>query len=570
MYKFNSKKISNNPGVYLFKDEKSNIIYVGKAKNLRHRVSSYFIKNNDRLYKKHLIVDSIDDIETIITNSEKEALILESNLIKKYRPKYNVLLKDNSEYCFLKIDCNKKLYVPEISIVRRKTEEDFVNKKKNTKDITYFGPYTSKKDLLSLLKIISKIFPYQCLKIKNLNKIYSRDNKNVLLSPCFNYYIKRCAGICCGEITKEEYRETINSIIDFFSGNIKELEDYLNSKMKEYSEKKNYEQALDYKNKIELLENIINRQNVRDISNNDIDILSVYIYSKLAVVNVFSIVKGVLLNKQNFIVQTNNFIDWYDDVGDEYKQNIITEFVKQNYINSISNNKTIVIYDDKYIDKEQLIGLNVKIRKYKTKSELGLIEMGEKNCESYINKEQINFVVLEKIKNKINLDKIPKRIECFDISNIQGKYAVGSMSVFIDGLPSKDNYRKFKIRMKNEPDDPMMMREVLGRRLSKKNLTEWGVPDLIVIDGGLTQLGAVLRAFNESKKNIEINKILSKIEIVSLAKKEEEVFYYKDGDIKKVSGKDLYILRQIRDEAHRFGIGYFRNRYRKQFSLQNK
>jgi len=372
------------------------------------------------------------------------------------------------------------------------------------------------------------------------------------------------------KITKEEYRETINSIIDFFSGNIKELEDYLNSKMKEYSEKKNYEQALDYKNKIELLENIINRQNVRDISNNDIDILSVYIYSKLAVVNVFSIVKGVLLNKQNFIVQTNNFIDWYDDVGDEYKQNIITEFVKQNYINSISNNKTIVIYDDKYIDKEQLIGLNVKIRKYKTKSELGLIEMGEKNCESYINKEQINFVVLEKIKNKINLDKIPKRIECFDISNIQGKYAVGSMSVFIDGLPSKDNYRKFKIRMKNEPDDPMMMREVLGRRLSKKNLTEWGVPDLIVIDGGLTQLGAVLRAFNESKKNIEINKILSKIEIVSLAKKEEEVFYYKDGDIKKVSGKDLYILRQIRDEAHRFGIGYFRNRYRKQFSLQNK
>ena len=174
MYKFNAKKIPNSPGVYLFKDKNSNVIYVGKAKNLKHRVSSYFIKNNDRLYKKHLIVDSICDIETIVTSSEREALILESNLIKKYKPKYNILLKDNSEYCFLKINLSDKLYIPEIDIVRRKTEDDILNNKNKKKDVIYFGPHTSKKDLVDLLKVISKIFPYQCLKVKKINKIYKR------------------------------------------------------------------------------------------------------------------------------------------------------------------------------------------------------------------------------------------------------------------------------------------------------------------------------------------------------------------------------------------------------------
>ncbi|HQL11901.1 MAG TPA: excinuclease ABC subunit UvrC [bacterium] len=563
MYKFNAKKIPNSPGVYLFKDKNSNVIYVGKAKNLKHRVSSYFIKNNDRLYKKHLIVDSICDIETIVTSSEREALILESNLIKKYKPKYNVLLKDNSEYCFLKINLSDMLYIPEIDIVRRKTENDILNNKNKKKDVIYFGPYTSKKDLVDLLKVISKIFPYQCLKVKKINKIYKKNkNKKIILSPCFNYHIKRCAGICCGEITNIEYREIINNIISFFSGDIKQLSEYLNSKMLEFSNNKNYEQALKYRDKIKLLNEVVNKQSVRNISNNDLDILSIYLYNKLAIINIFSIVKGVLLNKKNFVMQTNNFIEWYDNIDDDrYKQDIITEFIKQNYSNFFETNKTIVVYDDKYIDKKQFNVLGINIRKYRTGTEKKLIDMGEKNCEAYINKEQINFSVLEKIQKKLNLNKVPKRIECFDISNIQGQYAVGSMSVFIDGFPAKECYRKFKIKIKNEPDDPLMMKEVLSRRLSYKNLNDWGVPDLIVLDGGITQLGAVLSLGEKYK-------ILSKIKIVSLAKKEEEIFYVDNGGIKKVSGKDLYILRQIRDEAHRFGIGYFRSRYKKQFEIK--
>lgn len=571
MYKFNSKKIPNNPGVYLFKDQKSSVIYVGKAKNLKNRVSSYFIKNNDRLYKKHLIVDSIFDIETIITNSEKEALILESNLIKKYKPKYNVLLKDNSEYSFLKIDCSSKLYIPEISIIRRKTEKDFLNSNKKNKEVFYFGPYTSKKDLMDLLKKLSKIFPYQCLKIKNLNNIYKQKrDKGVLLSPCFNYHIKRCAGICCGDITNREYREIIKNVISFFSGNIKQLEDYLNLKMMEFSKNKNYEQALRYKNDIELLGGITDKQSARGIDNKDVDIVSIYLYNKVVVVNIFSVVNGVLLSKKNFLMQVNRFMDWYDDFlnNNEYKQNLITEFVKQNYINSFEKNKTIIVFDDKYISKEEFKNLNINIRKYKTDVEKRLIELGEKNAISYINKEQINFLLLEKIRTKLNLEKVPKRIECFDISNIQGKYAVGSMSVFIDGLPDNSLYRKFKIKLKNEPNDPLMMSEVLKRRLSIKNLNEWGVPDLIVVDGGLTQLGAVLKIFEGLKKNNDIKKRTSKINIVSLAKKEEEIFYFKNNDIKKIQAKDLYILRQIRDEAHRFGIGYFRSRYGKQFKIK--
>ena len=568
MFKFDNKKIPNTPGVYLFKDEKSNIVYVGKAKNLKNRVKSYFLKNQDRLYKKHLIVDSIFDIETISTNSEKEALILESNMIKKYKPKYNVLLKDNSEYCFLKINKDPRLYVPEISIVRRKTEIDLENKSSN-KNLIYFGPYTSKKDLLNVLRIISKVFPYQCQKIKTLN------NKKVQnkLSPCFNYYIKRCAGICCGDITRDEYMELIDNIINFFSGNIKELKDYLNSKMLKFSDEKKYEQALIYKNRILLLESVVDKQYARTVGAGDMDILSLYLYNDIGIVNIFNIKNGVLLNKKNFIIDLNNSKLLYDNLDDDvevqeqYRQNIIEEFINQNYISQLDFNfdKTIVVDDSKFIDDKIFLDFNIKIRKYNKPGEKSLLDMGTQNAIFYINKNQINFEILEKIKDKLELNDIPKRIECFDISNIQGKFAVGSMSVFIDGLPKTSEYRKFKIKIENEPNDVGMMREVLSRRLSYKNLQNWGVPNLIVIDGGLGQLDGVLSVFNDIKKNKKLKNYLNKINIVSLAKREEDIFYFKSEHIKKVSAKKLYILRQIRDEAHRFGIGYFRARYRKQF-----
>ena len=468
MFKFDSKKISKNPGVYLFKDEKSTIVYIGKAKNLKNRVKSYFLENNDRLYKKHLIVDDIFDIETIVTNSEKEALILESNLIKKYRPKYNVLLKDNSEYCFLKIDNSSKLYLPEISIVRRKTENDFDNlKNKRNKDVVYFGPYTSKKNLLDTLRLLSKTFSFQCLKIKNINNKY-KANENVILSPCFNYHIKRCAGICCGKITRDEYREIIKNIISFFNGNIKELSEYLDMKMRKFSKDKKYEEALKYKNKIELLESIVDKQYMRTEEVGEIETVNVYLYDTVAVINLFNIKNGVLLNKKNYIIQLNDSKIFYnafnDDATEElYKQNILEEFIEQYCASFLdfSVKKTFVLFNDEYIDRDIFKAFNIEIRKFKNDNEKRLLELGEENSVSYINKDQINSKVLEKIKDKLELNKIPKRIECFDISNIQGKFAVGSMSVLIDGLSDKKEYRKFKIRLKNEPNDVMMMREVL-------------------------------------------------------------------------------------------------------------
>ncbi len=588
MFKFDSKKIPSSPGVYIFKNKDGVIIYVGKAKNLKNRVSSYFLNNQDRLYKKHLIVDSIFDIETISTNSEKEALILESNLIKKNSPKYNVLLKDNSEYCFVRIGKGKNNFYSTVDIVRKKTESAFIETlvgnetKKNKKEnnYKYFGPYTSKKDILNILDNISKVFPYKCLKIKQLNIRM----QNVILqplSPCFNYYIKKCPGICCDKCSDLEYEENIKNLINFLNGKNDVILEYLNLKMMNFAAKKNYEVAALYRDKISIIEKISNKQFARSVDNKSVDIISIYKYADLACVNLFNIRNGVLLGKRNFILKNvlSGFI--FEDQTREHESILIEKFISSYYLDTMENVNLVTQYD---VDSSILV-INpciLSAKKASNEKQKNLVELGEKNAMEYINKNQINGKNLEKIKDRLALDKTPKRIECFDISNIGGSFAVGSMSVFINGLPAKEEYRKFKIKNINlklvngEPNDFAMMEEVLERRLSEKNLKEWGWPDLIVLDGGLPQLSTVLKLIGRlsatakmkaSKENKNYVEKLKNINLVSLAKREEDVYVpQNDNSVKLVQAKSLYILRQIRDEAHRFGVGYFRKLYRKQFS----
>lgn len=562
MFKFDSKKIPNSPGVYLFKDEKEKVIYVGKAKNLKNRVHSYFISNQDRLYKKHLIVDSICDIETISCSSEKEAFILESNLIKTYLPKFNVLLKDNSEYCFVRVGKKKKEKYISIDIVRKKTA-DQVNKNEHLGgDYKFFGPYTSKKDIVNILDSISKVFPYKCLKIKLKNQ------KDSELSPCFNYHIKKCPGICCDKCSVDEYEENIKNVVNFLNGKNQQILEYLNSKMLEFSSFKNYEVAAQYRDKIAIIEKISNKQFVRSVDNKSVDILSICKYADLACVNLFNIRNGVLLGKRNFILKNivNGFV--FEDLKKQEESVLLEKFISSYYLGYLDAVHIVTQYEvDKSISKinDNILSIKMPVNE----AQKNLIEMGEKNALEYINKNQINGKNLEKIKERLGLDKLPKRMECFDISNIQGNFAVGSMTVFINGLPAKDEYRKFKIKdinlklVKGEPNDFAMMEEVLQRRLSDKNLEAWGYPDLIVLDGGLPQLSTVMKLIEKLKTK---NPKIKNINIVALAEKEEDVYIpQKDNSVKLVKGKTLYILRQIRDEAHRFGITYFRKLYGKQF-----
>ena len=574
MFKFDSKKIPSAPGVYIFKDVDGVIVYIGKAKNLKNRVSSYFLNNQDRLYKKHLIVDSICDIETISTNSEKEALILESNLIKKNSPKYNVLLKDNSEYCFVKIGKGKNDKYSNVSIIRKKTESSFAEAsadkgfKKNKEEVgyKYFGPYTSKKDILKILDDISKVFPYKCLKSRQLN------NGHEILSPCFNYYIKKCSGICVSGSNGFIHEENVKNLINFLNGKNDVILEYLNSKMQEFAGKKNYEIAAQYRDKIVTIEKISNKQFARSVDNKSVDIISIFKYADLACVNLFNIRNGVLLGKRNFILKNilKGFI--FEDQTREHESILIEKFITSYYLDTLEGVNLVTQYD---VDSSVLVvNPNIlSVKKACNEKQKNLAELGEKNAMEFINKNQINGKNLEKIKERLGLDRIPKRIECFDISNISGSFAVGSMTVFVNGLPAKDEYRKFKIKNINlklvngEPNDFAMMEEVLERRLSEKNLKEWGLPDLIVLDGGLPQLSTVLKLIEKLKTK---NQKLKTINLVSLAKREEEVYIPQDNNgVKLVQAKSLYILRQIRDEAHRFGIGYFRKLYREQFKIKN-
>jgi len=520
--------IPDLPGVYLMK-EKNKIIYIGKAKRLKKRVYSYFKKvHTDK--KTIELVDHIDDLEFIVCKSELDALILENNLIKKYLPKYNILLKDQKTYPYIKISMEK---FPKISIIRRTKDIDIKNG-------DYFGPYPNGS--VFLLKTLVKIF-----KIRDCK----RDMKKIYPKPCLKYYMNLCTGPCVYKDIEETYKENVENAKYFLKGRGDKLLKQLKEGMNRLSSSMEFEKAIRYREQIAAIENSLKTQVTEVLKDIDEDVFVCRQDGDLLFLTILKIRDGKIIGVNNLKVDL--LIE--DDL-------LVESFLR--YYSNEKMPKNITL-DSLFTGKKEILEgwgrhfLNINLKLYfpvlKSRRKK-LLEMAYLNLDEEIKKYHNQKNVLEEgmkvLYETLNLNKFPRKIECFDISNISGKDAVGAMSVAVEGRLAKKYYRKFKIKTKDTPDDYHMMREVIGRRYSK--IDQIDLPDLILIDGGLGQLNAVEGVFIRLGKD-------HLVDIISIAKREEEVF--KAGETSSYifpkNSESLKILQRLRDEAHRFGITYHRN-----------
>lgn len=528
---FDIKKldIPENPGVYLMK-KNSKVIYVGKAKNLKNRVSSYFNREHES-EKTRELVKNIEDIEFIICNSELDALVLENNLIKKYTPKYNILLKDEKTYPYIRIS---KENFPNIKIIR-------TTKALDTKSGLYFGPYPF--GAWNLKKALVKIFKIRDCE-RYMNKIYPR--------PCLKYFMKMCPGPCTYKDIFLEYNGQVERVKNLLKGKEKEVIASLKKDMEKAAEDMRFEEAINLREQIKEVESAVVNQVTEYGKELDEDIFLMQKEGEKVFICVLNVRDGKILGK------ISTHIDLKDKIEGNLEENIVTAFYSKHPI------PKSIVFQEKMEDELNLVreilelqrGKKVEFHFPKIKSRRKeLLEMGELNIsrdiESYFKKKSVVEEGLYKIYTELSLKKYPRKIECFDISNIQGKDAVASMSVSVEGRASKKDYRKFKITCKDTPDDFAMMREVITRRYSK--LPEHEFPDIVLIDGGLGQINAAGEVFKEIGKD-------GIAELLSLAKRDEEIYKYGEA-IPYSFPKEweaLKIFQRVRDEAHRFGITYHR------------
>ena len=535
------KQLPSEPGVYLMKDKFNNIIYVGKAKVLKNRVRQYFQSSKNHSSKVKSMVKNIDRFEYIITDSELEALILECNLIKKYKPKYNVLLRDDKTYPYIKVTTNEDF--PRVLKVRKVLKDK----------AKYFGPYTNTTAVNDTLDIIKSIYPIRTCNI-DIEKAIKTN-----MRPCLNLHIKRCVGPCTGNITKEEYNKMIEEIVLFLSGKEEKLIDILKEKMNKCAMDFNFEEAAVYRDKIKSLEDMMEKQKI-DSSTSDLnqDIIAMARAHDEACVQVFFVRNGKIVGREHFILE---------GVMDSTRESILGSFVKQFYMEQEYIPKEIIIEDeieDSFILEEWLSakkGQKVIIRVPQKGEKKSLIEMVRKNAIEYLEKfSDINkrkyeksIGALEELKQILNLESIPKRIESFDISNIQGVDSIGSMVVFTNGKKDKKEYRRYKIKTVIGPNDYDSMAEIVERRLKYGDF-----PDLMLLDGGKGQVSSVKKVLD--KYNVEIplwgmykdDKHRTK----GLISQEKEI------EIDRTS--NLYrFVASIQEEVHNYAISYHR-------SLRNK
>ncbi len=524
-------EIPLNPGTYLMKNEKGKVIYVGKAKNLRNRVSSYFKNINSHTVKTLELVKNIKDIEFFICQNEVEALILENNLIKKHRPKYNIMLKDEKTYPYIKITKEK---FPKIEIVRS-------TKKLNSSEAEYFGPYPM--GIYFAVKSLLKIFQIRDCN-RNMEKKYDR--------PCLKYYMNLCPGPCVFKDIENDYNENVSNFKNFLKGNQNKILNDLEEKMKKYSENMEFETAIREREKINSLKKLLQNQVIEYSREIDEDVFVLEQIGEKTFICVLDIREGKIINKSHIYISLENVQE------EDLFQRIFTAYYEKR---NIPKN---VILDKEYEEDKELIKGWVKAEKNKDINlffpaiesrrkqllEIGYLNLHEE-VEKYFKQKKVLEEGLTKLKIELNLRKIPKRIECFDISNIQGKDAVAAMTVAIDGNTDTSKYRHFKIQTKDTPDDFLMMREVLTRRYSKLKDEEF--PELILIDGGKGQLGVATEVIDSLDKS-------HLVDIISIAKREEEIFKSKEREpyIFSKSDEALKILQRLRDESHRFGITHHR------------
>ena len=535
------KKLPGEPGVYLMKDENDKIIYVGKAISLKNRVRQYFQSSKNHSSKVKSMVKNIKSFEYIITDSELEALILECNLIKKYRPKYNVLLRDDKTYPYIKVTINEDY--PRVLKVRKVLRDK----------AKYFGPYTNVEAVNDTLEVIRNIYP-----IRTCNVDIDRAIKNNM-RPCLNLHIKRCVGPCTGNVSKEEYNKMIEEIILFLSGKEEKLIEILKEKMNKCSMEFNFEEAAIYRDKILNLQEMMQKQKI-DVSTDDVnqDIIAMAYNDEEACVQSFFIRHGKIVGREHFILEGTK---------DSTKESILGSFVKQFYMNAEYIPKEIIIeseIEDQVVMEEWLSnikGQKVSIRVPQKGDKKSLISMVKKNVMEYLEKfsnlnkrkyERSEGALIE-LAEVLGLEEPPRRIESYDISNIQGVDSIGVMVVFTNGLKDKKEYRRYKIKTVEGPNDYDSMAEILERRLQKGDFA-----DLILLDGGKGQVSAVQKVFDKYGVNIPLWGMYKD----DKHRTKGLISATKEFELDKTS--NLYrFVASIQEEVHNYAITYHR-------SLRNK
>ena len=528
------KTLPNKSGVYIMRNKNGEVIYVGKAKNLKNRVSQYF-RHSEKPVKVQAMVDNVDIFDYFITISELDALALENNLIKKYQPFYNILLKDGKTFPYIRIDMKEEF--PKLEIVRKIKKNDSAK---------YFGPYIAGIDPKAILKTISSAF-----KVRTCSKKFS--STHPLKRECLNYALGLCLAPCTNRVTRAEYMEELKKVINFLNGNDEEIENILMEKMITASNMENFERAIELREALKMVAKLKQRVVANLPKDVNKDVIS-YVTDGLSGVITMMVVRGgKILGIQNYT---------QSDVNEE---ETIFNFIVQYYQNMIPPNEIIVSHD---VDSELIsayLNKNIKIIANPHGVNLNLLKMATENAteylEKHLEKEKLQYNntlgAASALQASLKLKNLPKRMECYDISHISGTNKVASMVVFKDGKPSKKDYRKFKIKTVKGNDDFASLQETLKRRLkrlqNKDGESFKEKPDLIVIDGGKGQLSSTYEILKEFGFENDI-------EIISLAKKLEEVFVVGTNMpvILKYGSAELKLLQRIRDEAHRFAITFHR------------
>lgn len=542
------KQLPTNPGVYLMKDAQGTILYIGKAANLKNRVRSYFGGGQKLETKTERLVARVADIDFFITGSEQEAIILELNLIKRHRPYYNIRLKDDKSFPYLKIDTGEDW--PRVQITRRLEENGG----------RYFGPFASAGSVRQALKVVKDIFPFRSC-TKDLSKPLPR--------PCLEYDIKKCPGPCIGAVTREEYSETINRLILFLEGKQETIIRQLKKKMKQAVAALEYEKAAALRDQIQAVDEVIAWQKIATTVRGEQDVIAFAREKDYAAVQVFFIRGGKVIGREGFTLQGTRY---------EEDRQIMTSFVKQFYA-SAANVPPLILLQHPVEDKaviegwlQNKRGSRVRLQVPQRGDKKQLVDTVAENAKQSLLQLRIKQLsapkaldkAMAEIERELNLPRLPLRMEGYDISNIQGKDAVGSMVVFEKGKPKPAHYRRFRIKTVPSADDYAMLQEVIRRRfghIKKKaaDASSWAImPDLVLIDGGKGQLSSVVREMH----NIGADAV----PVASLAKEREEIFIPQR--LKPINlpytSPGLQLLQRIRDEAHRFAIGYHRNVHKKQ------
>ena len=537
------RQLPTSPGVYLMKDAEGNILYVGKAANLRDRVRSYFGIREKLTPKLQRLVARVHDVDFFVTNSEQEALILELNLIKRYRPRYNVRLKDDKTFPYLKINVTEDW--PRVYATRR-LEED---------GSRYFGPFASAKSVRQTLKVLKRLFPFRsCAK-----PITGTDSR-----PCLEYYVHNCVAPCVGAVNREEYDEVIKQVLLFLEGKEERVVKKLKSEMKQAAEGLNFEKATLLRDQIQAVERVVEGQRIATRVKGEQDVIALAGDKSQACVQVFFIRNGKLIGRESFVLQGTRY---------EEPPQIMTSFVKQFYDSSpyvppllllqYPVEETAIIED--WLQSKR--GGKVRIQVPHRGTRKQLVNTVAENARQALEQLKIKHLAaptvlneaLAEIEKELGLTHLPSRIEGYDISDIQGKAAVGSMVVFEKGKPKPPHYRRFRIKTVSGANDYAMLQEVLKRRFKRASLKQsdtsttdtWAVlPDLILIDGGKGQLNSALSAMDEVGAG--------SVPVVSLAKENEEIFIPQKTEPVILPGNSpgLQLLQRLRDEAHRFALGY--------------